>query len=758
MFNLQTVNDMEGFNSTKGGFNGTILPKGSGGGGEGTDNYNDLNNKPKINGHTLSGDKTLAQLGAYEKPNGGIPKTDLDSDVQRTLNAIKAGKGRNIFNNVDVPAAQEDDDPVDKCWAGHSMDVTGVITSSSYYLSNFMEVIEGTEYVSDTALRKISFFDADKVFIRGTLISTEVLPGTHIRIVQNARYIRAVVFNSHTYSSIHVGQVNDDFIEDYVDDFPNDKSGYRLITQKDLLDMARIVKGVGVNLFNNVDVPAAQEDDDPITKCWAGHSFSGITSTYSLSNYMPVLPGLKYVADERLRKIRFYDKDMNYINGSEIEVDTLAGTFIANPDNSYYIRAMYYTNDGYTKIHFGNANDSINKDYNPTGGLREKISRRRIVTEDELAFSDRRNPVFVTSVGSSGFDAGAGANCITDEIKQRYNVTTGITPATVVAKILGYDYANVCAYSGHTASNIALKNRVSFITTKNAVTVPHDLSTTEFSWDLDNIECAMTAEPNWTTKGPAPSGIYYALGYYFGGNGGRESAGTIKFDFASYQPKPIPDSDFVIPAGTVMYYVPRNGVTSIPSTSWGIVRRYDVSGSEGLLLQIGANSEDATAEEILAYTEAHIKRSNCKWFLVFPKNVATTSDDISKAVPLLKKTYGANFFNHIPYMSRISMLAEEGLTPTTSDTYPDADGLNSNPLTAKQIAGGVPCDMQCIAEGRVPSSFWNYAYREDEDHADEGHFNAFGVEAFGKIICDYLLNCHLYGTENNTADIVFPFK
>lgn len=31
MFNLQTVNDMEGFNSTKGGFNGTILPKGSGG-------------------------------------------------------------------------------------------------------------------------------------------------------------------------------------------------------------------------------------------------------------------------------------------------------------------------------------------------------------------------------------------------------------------------------------------------------------------------------------------------------------------------------------------------------------------------------------------------------------------------------------------------------------------------------------------------------------------------------------------------------
>ena len=35
----------------------------SGGGGGGTDNYNDLNNKPQINGVTLSGNKTTSQLG-----------------------------------------------------------------------------------------------------------------------------------------------------------------------------------------------------------------------------------------------------------------------------------------------------------------------------------------------------------------------------------------------------------------------------------------------------------------------------------------------------------------------------------------------------------------------------------------------------------------------------------------------------------------------------------------------------------------------
>lgn len=34
-----------------------------GGGGGGTSNYNDLSNKPKINGVTLSGNKTSADLG-----------------------------------------------------------------------------------------------------------------------------------------------------------------------------------------------------------------------------------------------------------------------------------------------------------------------------------------------------------------------------------------------------------------------------------------------------------------------------------------------------------------------------------------------------------------------------------------------------------------------------------------------------------------------------------------------------------------------
>lgn len=56
--------------------------------------YNTLNDKPSINGVTLSGNKTLSNLGAasaadvaakYTKPSDGIPKSDLASSVQTSL-------------------------------------------------------------------------------------------------------------------------------------------------------------------------------------------------------------------------------------------------------------------------------------------------------------------------------------------------------------------------------------------------------------------------------------------------------------------------------------------------------------------------------------------------------------------------------------------------------------------------------------------------------------------------------------------------
>lgn len=88
-----------------GGTAGQVLAKKSGtnydtewvdqtGGGGGTSDYTDLTSKPSINNVTLTGNKSLSDLGAasesavaakYTKPSTGIPKSDLASAVQTSL-------------------------------------------------------------------------------------------------------------------------------------------------------------------------------------------------------------------------------------------------------------------------------------------------------------------------------------------------------------------------------------------------------------------------------------------------------------------------------------------------------------------------------------------------------------------------------------------------------------------------------------------------------------------------------------------------
>lgn len=61
----------------------------TGSGSGGTTNYDDLNNKPQINGHTLNAGNNTAEsleLGTYNKPIMGIPESDLTAEVQEKLN------------------------------------------------------------------------------------------------------------------------------------------------------------------------------------------------------------------------------------------------------------------------------------------------------------------------------------------------------------------------------------------------------------------------------------------------------------------------------------------------------------------------------------------------------------------------------------------------------------------------------------------------------------------------------------------------
>jgi len=69
-------------NATK----GYVKAHSGGGGGGGSSNYNDLSNKPSINGVTLSGNKTSEELGI--SGGGGITLTDITANITANLTDI----------------------------------------------------------------------------------------------------------------------------------------------------------------------------------------------------------------------------------------------------------------------------------------------------------------------------------------------------------------------------------------------------------------------------------------------------------------------------------------------------------------------------------------------------------------------------------------------------------------------------------------------------------------------------------------------
>lgn len=80
------------------------------GGGGGTSNYNDLDNKPSINGVTLTGNNSLSDLSIpsqedvnakYTKPQGGIPASDIDpSAIPSPTSIIDDNAGEGDTNKV----------------------------------------------------------------------------------------------------------------------------------------------------------------------------------------------------------------------------------------------------------------------------------------------------------------------------------------------------------------------------------------------------------------------------------------------------------------------------------------------------------------------------------------------------------------------------------------------------------------------------------------------------------------------------------
>ena len=132
--------------------------------------YDDLTDKPQINGVTLQGDNSASELGlataeqgalaasAYQKPSTGIPKTDLDSGVQTSLgNADTAvqptdlatvatsGDYDDLLNKPTIPDVSGKADKVSGATNGNlaALDSSGNLTDSGSKASDFATLDSG---------------------------------------------------------------------------------------------------------------------------------------------------------------------------------------------------------------------------------------------------------------------------------------------------------------------------------------------------------------------------------------------------------------------------------------------------------------------------------------------------------------------------------------------------------------------------------------------------------------------------------------
>ena len=181
-----------------------------GGGGGGTSDYEDLDNKPQINGVTLIGDKSAADLGlaaasdiptvpvqsvngktgaveltasdvgagTYSKPSDGIPKSDLASAVQTSLGKADTAL-QSVPSTYRTAAAQ---DVIDEGKADKVIEVT---ISTAGAVTQALDA--GTVYHFTGALTALTVTATDPTtgkyqfdFISGSTAPTLIVPASWV--------------------------------------------------------------------------------------------------------------------------------------------------------------------------------------------------------------------------------------------------------------------------------------------------------------------------------------------------------------------------------------------------------------------------------------------------------------------------------------------------------------------------------------------------------------------------------------------------
>lgn len=334
---------------------------------EGTKDYTVLENKPQINGVELVGNKTSADLGIADPTDEQVATSVeawLDSHPEATttvadgsINPDKTTWMRQVWHNIfDVSTIKDGYffyDSDDKTTGGGTAD---------YFVSDYIPVVAGREYVFSHRNMTLRWTDANKTFISGSA-STVSVAGQKVTAPDDAAFVRfslikagltpeevqaqvyeymGEVWEYDTYKNLYSIVVTDAGYSKAIADLVEGKFVDGSLAPADLFADESILykqmKGWDEFHWNLVDPNSLEVGllyDDGTEREFADTE----TGRYRRTKYVPVTAG------ETLHFLGFslflYDSEKNFIS----KLDQSSGKAVV-PDGAAYIRAYSYKNDG----------------------------------------------------------------------------------------------------------------------------------------------------------------------------------------------------------------------------------------------------------------------------------------------------------------------------------------------------------------------------------------------------------------------------
>ncbi|MGP1101960.1 SGNH/GDSL hydrolase family protein [Serratia sp. CY68630] len=195
-----------------------------------------------------------------------------------------------------------------------------IIQSAAYCTSDYIPVIGGSDYRANQQLRSVVFYDVDKVLISGSLDVS-----SYFAVPMNAAYIRcSVLLDRIAVTQVEFGRNLTTFepfgiappmaLDSMPVAFPRQHVGP---------DDVGIFEP-GKNIFNPYTLSNGFIDE------WGFYNPDG--SSYRVSDYIVIEPGVIYVSNKQMRFATFYDANKAFISTT-----AFIGTF-TSPVNSAYAR------------------------------------------------------------------------------------------------------------------------------------------------------------------------------------------------------------------------------------------------------------------------------------------------------------------------------------------------------------------------------------------------------------------------------------